>query len=200
MPREKRLNDSETNCVIEDLFTNQINRDSKRYTYIEFAENKQIAIDRFKLKLILLKDQGRSFYKSIGVASDTIETLISYDYLHTFEMVASDCYTEDKELILAKYDPLGSIEDNQKTIEEALQKIKDHTGYGSGIFKEAKNKEFGSKLADALYIFDCRKFDLEYTFIKYQLDKYYPKGQKIKTSTIKQYFEDTYELYKSIDI
>lgn len=200
MPRKKRLNTKEINDELECFFSEEYHRGHDRYTYIEFAENKQIAIDRFKFKLILLKDKGRSFYKSIGVASDTIEALISYDYLHAFEMVGSDCLLKDKELILAKYDPLGSYEDNQKAYNKTLQKIKDHTGYGNGIFKEAKNKEFGSKLADALYIIDCRMFDLEYTFIKYQLDKYYPKDQNIKTSTIKQYFEETYELYKSIDI
>lgn len=194
MPKEKRLNDKETNEVLERLFSEKYHRGHERYTYIEFAEDKQIAIDRFKTKLSLLKDMTTSVKAMLGVSDDVAKRIIEDNQIVAF-MCSNSELVEDIKPLLVQYNPFTSNDDIKKVHLEVIDKIKKQTGYGTGILKDLPNKEYGSKLADALYIFDCRKFDLTFEFIKYEIDKYYPKTQKIKTKTIKQYFEDTYKLY-----
>jgi len=195
MARPKRLNDKYTIKSIESFFSKQYHRGHKRYTYIEFADNKQIAIDRFKIKLLLAKDMKVSIMAILDVSQSFAEQVIEDDPIAAF-MLSNNELTEDIKPIIPKIDPLSSKKDRENTHKKALDEIKIKTGYGKGILKDLPEKELNSKLADALYIFDCKKFDLTNTYIQHKLEEYY--HQPIKIKTIQKYFNETYELFQNI--
>lgn len=194
MARPKNPNDQETMNEIKEFFSQKYNRNHKRYTYIEFAEDKQIAIDRFKLKLIILKDKGKTFLKNILELDDNQANKMIEDYpLEVFSISDSEAI-EDIIPKKAIIDPTLS----EKELLQQYRNFRKKLDFGKGIFKESKEKELGSKLADALYIIDCKKYYLSNEFIQNELFYYY--GHNIKTDTINKYFEETLELYNNINI
>jgi len=192
MARPKNPNNQETMKEIEDFFTNNFNRGHRRYTYIEFSENKQQAIDRFKLKIMILKDMGANCLKQCFDFKDNeLQQMIEEYPLRTLELAEAEA-TNEIEIQTIQIDPTLSNEEILKRVKEA-RKIQD---FGKGLFQSSSEREFEAKLADTLYIMDCKKFYLSNSFIQEELSKY--NGYDIKTATIQKYFNYAYEIYKNI--
>ena len=192
MARPKNPNTKEAMKEVEDFFTNNFNRGHRRYTYIEFSENKQQAIDRFKLKIMILKDMGASCLKQcFAFKEDEIRLMIEEYPLRTLEIAEAEA-TDDIEIKTVQIDPTLSNEEILKKIQEARK----NQDFGKGLFQSSSEREFGAKLADTLFIIDCKKFHLSNTFIQAELSKY--NGYDIKTTTIQKYFNYAYEIYENI--
>lgn len=194
MARPVNPNHKDTKKEIEFFFKNNFHRGHRRYTYIEFADNKQQAIDRFKLKIIILKDMGVSFLtQCLNFSKDEANQLVEDYPLRTLELAEAEA-TNDIEPELIKIDPTLS----NKEILEELKEIRINLDLGKGLYKTSSERDFGTKLADTLYILDCKKFYLTNEYIKTELDKY--NGYEIKLQTIKKYFNYAYEEYLNIPI
>jgi len=195
MARPHNPNDKETMELFKMFFSKMYNRGHDRYVNLEFFQGgKQDLIEHFETKLLLLKDMGLLFMKHLGTSEEDAKLLIENDPITAFIMANAEL----SEAKSTKYINID-VDLSNKEILEIVKKEREKISKNENDFYNRTNtKELSTKLADALYIFDCKKFYLPNSFIENEITKYYGHGTNIKNSTIKKYFESTLEIYKTL--